>query len=258
MRSSVRCSSLSLSQSRRRRSRRRGSWPWPPVSRFPKEFAGKPFVLALAGSAVLRDVNARDVAYSDKYGQCPAGVPTYVVGCQLISGTVPVPVNETTITAASLCFPWEKNVEVISVSFSGTARINSSPDWAHRVTSLPYLGNPIGNGPDIDGISALGEADLGSAFGRAELSGCQFLNTSPAWTDSTTSWPPTIDKGDFMMWNPDDNGATLTVVSTGQRVAWEGNMLLAVLGIAGGAFLTLAVATYRSGMALRRHSKAED
>jgi len=61
-----------------------------------------------------------------------------------------------------------------------------------------------------------------------------------------------------MMWNPDDNGATLTVVSTGQRVAWEGNMLLAVLGIAGGAFLTLAVATYRSGMALRRHSKAED
>jgi hypothetical protein len=215
---------------------------------FPKQFAGKGFVLALTGSAILRDFHSEGRDSSDKSVECPANISADVAYCQLIIGKVPVPTNEHDIVSASYCYPWQKNVEVISVRLSGRQRINSSPDWAHHITSLPYLGNQR----EIGGVSGLGEAYLGPDFKQAELSGCQSLIRNPKWTDFTPSWPPSLDKGDVMTWRENDNGAMLTVVSTERSASWKGNMLLALIGIAGGGLITLFVATFRSGMSLRK------
>jgi len=216
---------------------------------FPEALAGKRFVLGLTGSAVLHDFRAAEGdLLSVTSVQCPPGV----ADCALVSGSVP---TDTTSTGASLCFPDHNDVDHIDVRFSGTARINSAPDWAHHITSLPYLGHQFQTGR-IGGVGELGHAQLGSTFALTAPQACQFLTRNPQWTDLTPSWPPSLSKGDTMGWNPDDNGAMLTVVSTERSAAWKGNLLLALIGVAGGVLISLVVATYKSGRALRRGARS--
>ncbi len=230
---------------------------------FPPALHGKRYVLGFTGSAVIHNLTSDDPTVTTDYEHCP-GMPTVHTTpadsyCLLVYGRVPTPTDTT--NGDSYCFPDQKDKPFVAVSLSGTALTDSSPDWAHHITSLPYLGYKpelVGQMEDIGDIDQVRTTFLGSDYAGVSMQGCQILTTDPAWTDLTPSWPADLDKGNVMIWRSGDEGAALTVVSTERDAASDGDMLFAAVGIAGGAVLALVYPTIKSGLALRRRRQRSE
>jgi hypothetical protein len=222
------------------------------VATFPKALAGDRFVIALSGTAVLSDFGSSVADVSNEYPECqPEGneVDDLRLRCQLVTGIIPSASKE-----SPACHVDGSDGEMISVRFSGdAAHVTSSYDWAHHVTSLPYLGNVPGAGAgNVDGLVS---GAFGANFPEANVRTCYNLLLNPEWTDYTPNFAPTLHIGDVMSWDPASEMAVYLVVSTERGAAWKGNALVALVGVFGGAFLTLLVATARSGH--RLYSQAQ-
>jgi hypothetical protein len=221
------------------------------VATFPASLAGDRFVLGITGTAVLTDFKTDVSGASNEYPDCLAqvqGGKTLPSMCQLITGIIPAISDETAIGCQS-----KSNQSTVSVSFSGTAHVNSSFDWAHKITSLPYLGNTRGVGSGS--VDDLVTATFGQNFPAANLTSCYYLGLDPELTDYTPNFAPTTHVGDTMDWDPASNLANYLVVSTERSAEWKGDLLLAVLGVFGPALLSSLGLTIRTGYRLRSQAK---
>jgi hypothetical protein len=220
------------------------------VASFPKALAGDRFVIGLAGAAVLSDFDSSVADADNEYPPCQLEHSDQQASCQLVTGIIPFDSDE------PLACRDGGGVEMVSVRFSGdTAGVNSSYDWAHHVTSIPYLGNlPETGSGSVDGIVT---GTYGDNFVETNLTTCYNLLLNPAWTDFTPNFEPTLHVGDTMMWDPASNRAGYLVVSTERSAAWKGNALLGLFGVFGGALLTLLVATARSCGRLRSQARGQ-
>lgn len=211
------------------------------VATFPRRLAGDRFVLGIGGSAVLDDFrSSADV--TNEYPGCQVqgqDGETVPHACQLITGIIPSESDELSAGCRS-----DTDEETISVRFSGNADLNSSGDWAHHITSLPYLGNVRGLGPGS--VDDLVGSVFGPNFAPATLTTCFRLATNPEWTEYTPNFSPTSHVGDVMTWDPASNTANYVVVSTERGAQWKGNALLAILGVFGPALLTVSGMMVRS------------
>ena len=220
------------------------------VATFPKRLIGDRFVLGISGTAVLSDLKSDASDVSNEYPECQVeshdGRATPRL-CQLITGIVPSVSSESALGCRSM-----DKEEAISIRFSGNAHVNSSFDWAHHIASIPYLGDVPGLGPGS--VDDLVEGTFGQNFPSASLTTCYYLALNPEWTEYTPDFAPTYHIGDEMTWDPASNEASYIVVSTERGAQWKGNVLLAILGVFGPAFLSLVVVTVRSGYRLRSQS----
>jgi hypothetical protein len=138
-----------------------------------------------------------------------------------------------------LCFGAEK--DHVSVAFSGTsAYLNSSLNWAHRVTSMPYLGDR--------GISGMGfvTQEFGSIVTPVYTKPCQMLTLSPLLEEPQASVTPHLAQDNLMLWGPGENGALIAVVGKERSANWQGNLLLAAIGILGPFLVALTGAAFKS------------
>lgn len=222
------------------------------VATFPKKLVGDRFVVGVSGSAVLDNFESSGLGVSNEYPACQVmrqdGKSLAAASCQLITGIVP------SASSGSLTGCRSKNdEETVAIQFSGTAHVNSTFDWAHHITSLPYAGNTRGAGfGNVDDIVV---GSFGQNFPEATLTTCYQVGLNPAWTDYTPNFAATIHIGDTMAWDPASNAAGYVIVSTERSAQWKGNALYAALGVFGSAFLSLLVTTIRSGHRLRSQSK---
>ena len=221
------------------------------VATFPKRLIGDRYVLGISGSAVLSDFKSDVSGVSNEYPECRAegqggrGLPA---SCQLITGIVPSVSSRSAFGCRS-----KSEEKAISIQFSGNARVNSSFDWAHHITSLPYLGDVPGMGSGS--VDDLVEGAFGQNFPAVSLTTCYYLGLNPKWTEYTPDFAPTYHIGDEMAWDPASNMASYVVVSTERGAQWKGNALLVILGVFGPALLSLSVMTVRSGYRLRAQSR---
>lgn len=221
------------------------------VATFPASLAGERFVLGITGTAVLADFKTDVSGVSNEYPDCldqAQGGKTLPATCQLITGIIPTTSDETAIGCQS-----NSNHNTVSVSFSGTAHVNSSFDWAHKITSLPYLGDTRGAGGGS--VDDLVTETFGQNFPAANLTSCYYLGLDPELTDYTPDFAPTTHVGDAMDWDPASNFANYLVVSTERSAEWKGDLLLAVLGVFGPALLSSLGLTIRSGYRLRSQAR---
>lgn len=224
------------------------------VATFPEALVGDRFVIALAGSAVVSGFDSSTADVSNEYPDCQlegSDVDDRRPTCQLITGIIPSASKE-----SAACRADDGGGETISVRFSGEAvRVTSAYDWAHHVTSLPYLGNIPGmGGGNVDDLVT---GAFGFNFPETNVSTCYNLLLNPGWTDYTPSFAPTLHVGDTMSWDPASEMASYLVVSTERGAAWKGNALLALLGVFGPALLSLMALTARSGYRLYSHGRGQ-
>jgi hypothetical protein len=215
------------------------------VASFPKELVGDRFVIGIAGSAVLDDVESGEVKVDIERPACRTDdvtSPARPERCQLITGIIPDRSDERAFGCGT------DGDDNITVAFSGRAGLTSSFDWAHHLTSLPYLGNVRGSG--VGSVQDLVEGAFGPNFPDAFLTTCYHLGLNPKWTEYTPNFAPTTHLGDTMDWDPASNLAGYVVVSTERGAQWKGNALLAVVGVFGPAFLSLSVLAVRAGRSL--------
>jgi hypothetical protein len=217
---------------------------------FPPALAGKKFLLALSGSAVLSNIRSKETALQTRITRCPkVGIPAedrIPQTCQLISGQVPTLSDET--TGVDICDPGKKDTESIPVRIEGRGKAVSSPDWAHHLTSFPDLRNPT---TKEFSMSQWGNIVLPTRYLLSQQHGCFLLSKNPNWTDFTPNVTPNVNVGDTAAWTPYSTEFTLiSVVNTERSAAWKGNLLIAFIGIVGGGLLGLLVATVKAGKAL--------
>jgi hypothetical protein len=215
---------------------------------FPPKLSGMTFVMAMVGSAVLRDVRLTDTygdvqlpqrKFSTEYPDCRIESTGQSALCQTITGEVPQHKGGVTTNDTSLCFGAEK--DHVAVAFSGTsAYLNTSLDWAHRVTSMPYLG-----AHEIDGKGFVAQ-EFGSIATPVYTKSCQMLTLSPRLEEPQASVNPQLAQNDLMMWSPDESEAVISVVSKERSADWQGNTLLAAIGILVPFFVALVAAAFRS------------
>ena len=215
---------------------------------FPPKLSGMKFVLAMVGSAVLRDVRLTDTygdeqlppgKFSTEYPDCQIESTGRSAPCQMIIGEVPQHKDGVIANDTSLCFGAEK--DHVAVTFSGmSAYLNTSLDWAHRVTSMPYLGYH-----EIDGMGFVAQ-EFGSIVTPVDTKPCQMLTLSPRLEEPQASVSPDLAKDNLMLWGPNESEADISVVSKERSADWQGNILLAAIGILGPFFVALVVAAFRS------------
>jgi len=221
------------------------------VATFPKKLIGDRFVIGITGSAVLSDFKSDGADGSNEYPECEAeeqGNETHPLRCQLITGIIPSKSSERAFGCRS-----KDDEDRVSIRFTGNARITSSFDWAHHLTSLPYLGNVRGFG--TGSVEDIVEGTFGQNFPPASLTTCYYLGLNPHWTEHTPDFAPTSHVGDNMIWDPASNMADYVVVSTERSAQWKGTVLVAMLGVFGPAFLSLLVMTFNTGYSLRSQSR---
>ena len=212
---------------------------------FPARLAGDRFVLATAGIAVLSGFRSTVPGVTNEYPRCLVEGQSEPAqrSCQLITGIIPGASGSFTTACG-----FDGSEETVTVRFSGDAAVNSSYDWAHHITSLPYLGNVPGTGPGS--VNDLVVGAFGDNFPPANLTTCYYLGLNPDWMEYVPNFTPTYHIGDNMAWVPASNMASYLVVSTERSAEWWGNVLLLILGVFGPTLLTLIGMTARSGYRL--------
>jgi hypothetical protein len=148
------------------------------VATFPDGLIGGRFVLGISGSAVLSDFKTDVSGASNEYPDCQEdgqGGKALPETCQLVTGIIPSATDMSAIGCRS-----KDDQKTISVSFSGMAHVNSSFDWAHKIASLPYLGDV--HGPGDGSVDDLVTRAFGQNFPAANLTSCYYLELNPELT----------------------------------------------------------------------------
>jgi hypothetical protein len=206
---------------------------------FPPKLSGLTFVLAMTGSAVLTDVHLPPGNFSTKYPACRSESTGGPARCQEIIGEVPPAGNGVATNTTSLCFGAEN--DHVSVTFAGTSTdLNTSLDWAHRVTSMPYLGDH-----EIEGTGFVTQT-FGPTATLVTVQPCQLLTLSSRLEEPQTSVSPHLAQDSLMLWGPVENEAVIAVVSKERSANWQANFLLAAIGILGPFLVALTAAAFKS------------